>query len=77
MAAPNDISDEEDFITFRVYINRQYEKTHNFDITQDIWKLGEIDKWIEDDEESLIEDLRNDIPKAFRNSKLFKPLWNS
>ena len=76
MAAPNDISDEEDCITVRVYINRQYEKTHNFDITQDVWKLAELDKEsIEDDEASSIQDLRDDIPKAFRNSKSFKPLF--
>ena len=45
---------------------------------QDIWKLAELDRdSIDDEKYSAVIDLRDDIPKAFRNSKLFKPLFKN
>ena len=72
MAASNDV------IIIRVYINKQFDATEQFDIAQDVWKLAEIDKEsMENVDVSAFNDLREDIPKAFRNSKLFKPLFKN
>ena len=65
-------SDDDTEIIVRVYINKQYELTKNFDITQDVWKLSEIDK-----EDISIDSLREDIPQAFRRAKWIKPLFKN
>ena len=74
MANPGDESPTKEAATvlLRVYINKQYELTKNFDITQDEWKLAELDK-----DEIDIDSLREDIPQAFRKAKWIKPLFKN
>eukprot|EP01084_Bolivina_argentea_P174511 302294_1 len=63
---------DEETIFVRVYINKQYELTHDIDANKDIWKLAELNSNPID-----LESLKQDIPDAFRNVKLLKPLFQN
>lgn len=72
-AQPNDESTSEGTTIFvRVYINKDFTRTTNFDDKRDVWKLAEVDK-----DTISIKSLREDIPSAFRNTKKFQKLWNN
>eukprot|EP01083_Nonionella_stella_P242044 844652_1 len=69
---PTDDNESDSTILIRVYINKEYLKRENFDASQDIWKLAELER-----DAIEIDCLRQDIPQAFRKAKSFKPLFKS
>ena len=66
--------DDSDSATIRVkvIINKDYTRTADFKPKRDKWALAEIHRG-----SISIENLRKDIPDAFRNEKKFKSLWKN
>ena len=66
--------DDSDSATIRVkvIINKDYTRTADFKPKRDKWALAEIHMG-----SISIENLRNDIPDAFKNEKKFKSLWEN
>eukprot|EP01083_Nonionella_stella_P194351 716865_1 len=65
-------SESDSTILVRVYINKEYLKRENLDVTRDVWKLTELER-----DAIEIDCLRQDIPRAFRKVKSFRPLFKS
>eukprot|EP01083_Nonionella_stella_P163545 538590_1 len=69
---PTDDNESDSTILIRVYINKEYSKRKNFDVSQDVWKLAELEQ-----DAIEIDCLREDLPQAFRRARSFKPLFKS
>eukprot|EP01083_Nonionella_stella_P069043 183753_1 len=57
-------------ILVRVYINKEFLKRDNLDVTEDVWRLVELDHDV-----IHLDRLREDIPNAFRKAGLSPQLF--